>query len=112
MNSTFIQNSANRGGAILFDNSWVNIQSCEFIQNQAGFGGAIQITGVLSTRLNIFESFFNGNISPNQGAALWGGGNIHINIINSGFSNNKNRTCNNLDILGIGNTIDDQSCGF
>ena len=77
---SFINNSADRGGALTFHASG-NLNNCTFINNEAyEFGGGISImfNYLDYMSLNITNSTFNGNKAPLGGAAKFDGFNIKI----------------------------------
>ena len=59
-NCTFINNTADFGGAIYLENANLTVEDCRFINNTAGvFGGAIAV--VNSTNVKITDTEFTGN---------------------------------------------------
>ena len=92
-NSYFENNTANgnRGGALYFRGSILNVENTEFVNNTAAtIGGAIGFSGY---RLNLKDSTFTNN-SANQGGAIYIDGtglvvsSIKVTIANSKFTGN------------------------
>ena len=87
---SFINNSADRGGALTFHASG-NLNNCTFINNKANeFGGGISVmlNYLDYMSLNITNSIFNGNKAPLGGAAKFDGFNIKIedSIFNENYA--------------------------
>ena len=88
-NSTFANNQAYFGGAILSNPNvkWVTVKNCQFENNDAQYGGAILVAG--ETTLNIRYNDFRYNHAYKQGGAILINGSIQGSFEYTKFSANK-----------------------
>ncbi|MEE0924664.1 MAG: right-handed parallel beta-helix repeat-containing protein [Methanobrevibacter sp.] len=85
-NSTFTNNKADDGGALLFY-AQTTVSDCSFTNNTANNAGAIWVQGINSTVKNCN---FTNNTALNVGGAIFGQENrIDLVVSNSTFTNNK-----------------------
>ena len=82
--STFSDNSADWGGAIINWDEELNITNSTFSGNSAGSGGAINNGGDLT----ITSSTFSNNSADGAGGAVYNAGYGELSIRDSGFSDN------------------------
>jgi len=83
-NSSFINNTADLGGAVYRENGGLNVYNTQFVENTANdCGGAIYSNGVL----NIYNGTFVRNHANNSGGAIYAHA-ILCNIYSSSLENN------------------------
>ena len=102
--STFINNSATMGGAVYAYGDWLNISASEFISNNAEYGGAVYMFG---SGILVNQSSFIGNTATYGGAIYDDGQNDAI--LDSEFRLNKARIGSAIyvqsPIIYIANTV-------